>query len=42
MPDRSFVAIPKCATGPEQSCPLEVLKVVAAAALDAACVKSTA
>lgn len=42
VPDRSFVAIPKCATGPENSCPLETFKAVAAAALDAACVKSTA
>eukprot|EP00729_Bicosta_minor_P021438 gene21438-6745_t len=37
VPDRVFVAIPRCAMGPEGSCPFDVFKEIAGLALDARC-----
>jgi 4-phytase/acid phosphatase len=41
LPDRSFIAIPRCASGPEGSCPFETFKAVAGEALDPKCVQTT-
>merc|ERR1740117_2619163 len=42
VPDRVFVSIPRCAMGPEGSCPFDVFKEIAGLALDTRCVRTTA
>jgi hypothetical protein len=41
VPDRSYIAIPRCASGPEGACPFDMFKEVAMQALDPKCVQTT-
>ena len=39
-PDRAFVTIPQCASGPEASCPLERFRQLVLSAIKAECVST--
>ena len=41
VPDRAWVAIPKCAIGPEGSCPFSLFQQLVADATDYRCVHTT-